>query len=322
MTEKLKPMLANAIDIEEVTKKAKGYVMEPKLDGVRCLMNGNQIWTRQGKPLELKLPWLAARFNELFGSDVVLDGEIGYWKNQEHPSPTSIWQGLKYTGKVMDFNKTMRVIGSGPDEAIRKVQENLPDPLMFCAFDVLFAEGFTTNMPDKERRELLKQLFAENVVDSSEPFTIIDRYPEFDNAYLQHIFSLGGEGIMLKNPDAEYQLGKRPARHWYKIKAFKTADVFITGFDPGQGKYEGQVGALHLSAYNAQNSEIVLVGKCSGFTDDLRIKMTQDFDAYRFKTIEVKYFGRVGLDQGGLRHPQFVRFRPDKDSIYCTVQDL
>lgn len=311
-------MLANAIAINEIPNKCANYVMEPKLDGVRVMMNGNRIWTRTGKPLEDKLPWLAARFNELFGPDVVLDGEIGYWKIPEGTDEPHLMRG-----KVMDFNKTMRIIGSGPEEAIRKTQENLPDQLVFCAFDILFMNGFTTNMPDKDRHSLLIDLFKQSWSATQwEPFTVVDRMPEFDDVYLQHIFSLGGEGVMLKNPEAKYQLGKRPARHWYKIKAFKTADVFITDFLPGTGKYEGQIGALILSAYDALTSSIHVVGKCSGFTDELRQQMTNNFEQYKFKVIEVKYFGRVGIGEEGLRHPQFVRFRPDKDSVYCTIQDL
>jgi DNA ligase-1 len=121
---------------------------------------------------------------------------------------------------------------------------------------------------------------------------------------------MGGEGVMLKNPDGHYMPGHRGANGWYKLKKFDTLDAYIVGFDPGEGKYEGLIGAIVWETVDGMQ------GRCSGMTDDQRIHMTAHaaIIVRERKVIEVKYFG---LTAGTPRHPQFLRYRPDKFWTEC-----
>lgn len=120
----------------------------------------------------------------------------------------------------------------------------------------------------------------------------------------------GGEGAILKNPLAPYRTGltrnERPTQTWYKIKKFDTVDVQITGFQAGQGKYTGLIGAIVFV-----NPVTGIIGKCSGMTDEQRIDFTQRSKAGNMfgDWMEIRYFG---LTVGTPRHPQFVRLRPDR----------
>jgi len=72
------PMLANKYDAAKVAKIGFSYVFsQPKLDGMRCIVNADGMWTRKGKSIdscphifEALKPW----FEE--DPDLILDGEL------------------------------------------------------------------------------------------------------------------------------------------------------------------------------------------------------------------------------------------------------
>ena len=86
-----------------------------------------------------------------------------------------------------------------------------------------------------------------------------------------------------------------------KIKAEETLDLYVTGWEPGTGKYEGMIGALIV------NHKGVPVNVGSGLSDTLR---QEDPAEIVGRMIEVEYH-EVTPD-GSLRHPRFKRFRDDK----------
>ena len=68
---------------------------------------------------------------------------------------------------------------------------------------------------------------------------------------------------------------------------------------------------------DGKSQAILLVGECSGFDDELREKMSNNSEFKRLHVIEVKC-NEIFKDTGRLRHPRFLRFRPDKDISECT----
>lgn len=98
---------------------------------------------------------------------------------------------------------------------------------------------------------------------------------------------------------------------WWKIKVEDSMDVIVTGVNPGQGKYEGQVGALVVAVYrNGRKTDIATV---SGMTDDERLAFTRKPPLGQ--VIEIKFQERTA--GGRLRHPRFIRLRPDKPAKEC-----
>ena len=67
-----------------------------------------------------------------------------------------------------------------------------------------------------------------------------DRAHLFDE--LARIEALGGEGVMLRQPDSPYVAGRSPTL--LKIKRFKDAEARVVGHEPGRGRHKGRLGAL------------------------------------------------------------------------------
>lgn len=134
------------------------------------------------------------------------------------------------------------------------------------------------------------------------PFARMEPYdPTTD--YHNLAMQAGIEGFILKEAND---------RGWYKIKTERTVDCVVVDVQEGKGKYAGEVGALVVAL------EGDVIANVSGMTDDARWEMTENSPIG--KVVEVKY-QYVG-DGGRLRHPRFIRFRPDKSVHECTKEQL
>lgn len=309
MSDQYLPMLACALNIDKVGKYA-GYKMEVKLDGVRCIASRDAtgkitMISRQGKEMHQKLPHLVSQLETIPGIWTI-DGELGY-------CDTFITDGIGQARKAMpvglDFNATMRVIGSSPPEAKGKQKRNINQgmsPIKYIVFDILHKGNYSLIATHQlERwRELGLLLKRSDDLYDIEQSTIM---PGWDEAFYFQLVSVGGEGVMLKNPIAPYYPNKRRANTWYKVKASEEFDGVIIGYDKGQGKYEGAIGALVVRDSTGREVRV------SGMTDSVRWSMTENFENYMHKHVEIKHFGRIGENKDGYRHPQFVRMRPDLD---------
>jgi len=313
------PMLANAVDIEDARDKFRHYYMEPKLDGVRCIVEKRgDIVTMSSRSSKTNLaelvPHIASALRQCNG-DFILDGELGFSVEAFAPGvdlshPLGDYSTLTNLWPIINFNATMRVLGSGREIAAYKHSEysELLGAMKLFVFDVLDPRLADEQLPLHMRWEELLLWWVRHEETVCPDIHRIRSSVEFDEpTYVSYVES-GGEGVMLKNPKGLYVSGKRPARNWLKVKKFDTIDVRIMGYEAGKGKYEGQIGALIFG--DGTN----VVGRCSGMDDAFRYDLTSRFDYYKGKWMEIRYFGLVGVDKGGLRHPQFVRMRPDLDT--------
>jgi ATP-dependent DNA ligase len=302
------PMLAVPLEVglpkhANQWAKVQGWRMEPKLDGIRCVLingpEGVQAFTRTKHDITARLPVELIDAARELPLGTVLDGELGYLQTSVEFQHT-LWP-------ILDYNRTSRVTGSGPEVAQTKIRENAQEGhfLVFWAFDILRSwYDLCTDVKLYTRRELL-----EAWVDESPMIYVVDQRTGWDEWMYESYVAAGGEGVMLKNPDALYYPGVRTTQVWYKVKKFDTVDCIVTGFKPGQGKYDGQIGALLCRT--PQGVEIA----CSGMTDEQRLDFTAWFAMTKKgmvgEHIEIRFFGNVGKTGKGIRHPQFVRARPD-----------
>jgi len=319
----MKPMLANTLEIglekherQWARVMNEDYTMEPKLDGIRLLLSFDQhgrlfqAFTRSGRNVIDQVPALWKLECPELPAWTVLDCEFGYVIRPD----------------LIDFNQTMRVMGSGHAEAQRKAYEIKFLPTAHV-FDILMTgDRWTSGLPQGERREMIESLHAPKkswhgmrLTDSH----VVLGYEHFDAFYTTYV-NYGGEGVMLKNTMATYVQESRPTQTWYKVKKFATADVVITGFQEGQGKYKGQVGAVKFGFYERNNAlggggQLVECGQCSGMDDMTRLLITASQAALMHSVMEVRYFG---LTAGTMRHPQFLRLRQDKKMFECTPDQV
>jgi DNA ligase-1 len=115
---------------------------------------------------------------------------------------------------------------------------------------------------------------------------------------LPNLIKNGYEGIMLREPESPYEIGKR-VHHSIKVKVRKTVDLRCIGVEEGLGKCNG-IGALILQD---SDGRIVKVGSGLGYDTPSR---TMD---YVGKIIEIQY--EQILDT--YIQPTFICVRDDKD---------
>lgn len=309
----VEPMLARAAEESDlVTKDWAGWVLEPKHDGMRAIVArtalGVNIYSRTGKSQNGKCPHLEEAFMSL-PVGTVLDGEIAF--------VDSYVDVLGKPVPVVNFNKTMRIMGSGVEKAAARAVEI--GKVDFLIFDIYSYGG--TNLSDQEqglRFEWADRIDLPHVIHNP-------RYEDgFENTY-NSLISFGVEGAILKGVSGKYKAGAR-SKEWLKVKSAKTFDVVVSGFTEGQGKYEGQIGAIEFSAYMPDGT-LTYVGRCSGMTDEER----KSFTAMRDNEngfddpviIEVKANEMVGSGEYRTpRHPQYQHIRIDRTPESCLMEQF
>jgi ATP-dependent DNA ligase len=127
----------------------------------------------------------------------------------------------------------------------------------------------------------------------------INQYPTvWDSCVVHDSF----EGVVFRKSFGK--LGETILRE----KLVVTMDGIIIGFDIGDqiGKYKDTLGAVKVLL---RNGKVVRVG--GGFTDAMRDEIWGNQSGYLDKCCEVK--GNREFSSGSLRHPNFVRWREDKE---------
>lgn len=119
----------------------------------------------------------------------------------------------------------------------------------------------------------------------------------------EEVVGQGGEGIVLRNPDAPYEPGKRTT-NMTKIKKGVSYDLEVVGVYEGNGKYFDTLGGLQC---RFKNGEIL---KVSGMTDAER----DNWWKYPYLIIGkiVQIDAMAESSKGKLREPRFKGIRYDK----------
>jgi len=140
------------------------------------------------------------------------------------------------------------------------------------------------------------------------PYKIVNSLEE-GVEHFELLLSQGHEGTILKNFCALWEDNR--SKHLVKMKAEKDADLEIIGFNPGEGKFHGQVGSI----IGASSDRLVEVS-ISGFTDEVRRWITDNQNSLLSTIMTVLYNERIksktrtGVDS--LFLPRFAEFRSDK----------
>lgn len=293
----LVPQLCKTIKHPDLAKNWIGYTAEPKHDGMRALLvvdlEGNiDILSRTGHSQLGKFPHLEVWLSKEPSLGLILDGELA------HISRTEAVFGADVP--VVDFNKTMRVCGSQPSEAVRK--QMIDGRISFIAFDILQQAGQDlTVLEQRLRRTILVSLLQ-----ALEPTSHVILNPEWYvpsqlPKLCERIEVVGCEGLILKNQAATYTPGGRPNKVWYKVKKRIEFDVVVIGYTPGAGKYSGQIGAIVFGAVDSKGV-VQQVAKCSGMTDSERREITEHQTEYRGRVFVVSCNDLVG--SGKYRTPR------------------
>lgn len=226
----------------------------------------------------------------------VFDGELIH-KNRDYAIPDN-----------ENFRLTCSIVNSDAPEK--------PD-IELVLFDMLSVTEFNTGESKhgyKQRLERLKRIQAtidklglENVRIAPVFYEGNGVDQEIIDHYLDWTSDMKLEGLMLIR-DEKYKC-KRHAGI-LKVKRFLFSDVRIIGYEEGEGKHAGRLGAFII---NFKGNE-VNVG--SGYTDAEREEFWANRDSYIGQILEVKYKEETKNKKDNkisLQFPTFSRMRPDKD---------
>jgi DNA ligase-1 len=122
-------------------------------------------------------------------------------------------------------------------------------------------------------------------------------------AYYQECRRLGLEGVVTKRPGHLFTTGRN--QDWQKMKEVSSMDLKIVGFEEGEGKYVGTLGAVVVELPDGQTTNVG-----TGFSDDDRGIIWENQRTYLGEIMEVQYHEKTLA--GNLRHPRYYRMRPDK----------
>ena len=287
---------------------------EFKYDGIRAQVhksNGEvRVYSRRLEDVTANFPEVVAAFVRATG-EFILDGEAVPFAGGR-PLPFQLLQ--RRLRRMEDF-----------EEARKNA------PITYFAFDILYLDGReVVDSPLAGRRRLLKR-----VLDGT-PARMAETSDVTTEAEIQDAFrrsrDLGYEGLVVKDPESTYAMGKRGSG-WVKLKEeLDTLDVVIVAAEYGHGKRAGVISDYTFAVRDGD--DLKTVGKAySGLTDEEIDEMTR-----KLKGITTKDFGyrrqvkpeivvEVAFDSvqrsdrhdGGyaLRFPRIKRIRTDK-----TVADI
>lgn len=303
----ISPMLAAKGDALTILRlyHDKNWVAERKLDGGRYVLyirdDGNRLFSRKESVVTKTLVEKTENVPHITGTDpksldgTVLDGEI--------------------TVPNADFGGVISVMVSSPAEAAQRAKEGLR--ARYNVFDCPVYKGRDiTGLPLRERREYVEKAVAEL---GNPDIVAIEQRMTGKQEWYQEIVESGGEGIILKDLDGRYYPGQRGSG-WIKVKKHRTYDVIVTGFEDTDSetfRAKGWIGAVKFGVYDA--GTLREIGRTSGMTQAVRDDMSKNPKKYLGQVMEVE--GQEVL-RDGIRHPRFVRMRPDANPRECTWEKV
>lgn len=212
------------------------WVAERKYDGFRYLIkkeNGKvSVLSRNasvetGLPVDKteNVPHLVELFQDRIPDGSVIDGEI-------------------ITHENCESHEVTRIMGCDPDKAVARQQEE--GWVKFVAFDILYWRGKDlTGFKYYERRKALEKVMKE-FISPTQYVLLAPVYTSDKEEIYEQIVKGGGEGVVLKNLHAPYEMSldpkktKKPKDTWVKVKKYKTFDVVVMGFTDSTREYSGK----------------------------------------------------------------------------------
>ncbi len=239
----------------------KDWWISEKLDGVRAYWDGKQFLSRQGN-IYLAPDWFTAGL-------------------PAHPLDGELWLDRK------QFQRTISIVR-------RQDRNEQWKSIRYVVFDApAITEPFETRI--EALTDLLKSC-------ANQYTSLHEQYRCRDLAHLKEelarVESLGGEGLMLRQPGSKYVIGRSGTL--LKVKTFYDAEAEVIGHQAGMGRHKGRLGALLVRL--ADGTEFA-VG--TGFSDAQRNAPPPVGSQITFRYQELS-------DAGVPRFPSFVGLRNDE----------
>lgn len=264
------PMLAQKY---EDRKKEIIYPIysQPKLDGVRCVINSEGMWTRNGKPI-LSVPHIFEEVKFLFKiyPDLVLDGEL-------------------YCDKfAQDFNKIISLV-----RKTKPTPQDIVDGKVveFWIYDfVLEDEMEEHNMPFYQRNAFLLNTIFIKIWDNEKegtkctyvPTFVLNSEEQIEKQFEKYI-EQGYEGQILRAAHGLYE--NKRSKNLLKHKTWQDDEFEILDVLEGKGSREGTIGKMRFQTKEGNEFHSNLK-----MDHDTLAEMWLQKETYIGKKATIKYF--------------------------------
>jgi DNA ligase-1 len=262
-----------------------GY-SQPKLDGIRCIMDKYGMWTRAGKAL-VSAPHIHDAFSNFFEQypDVIFDGEL-------------------YADKLVDdFQKIISLA-----RQTKPTQEDLDESAKYLELHVYDLPSFDGRFG--KRNASLRAIYdsfndhQKSVMKlvSTAGITTEDEMDELYADYMEN----GYEGQIIRTDDTKYE--NKRSKQLLKRKVFTDAEFELVDIVEGRGNWAGYAKSMVIRLKNGTTQSTGLRGT-QAFTKEL----LENKDKYIGGDVTVRYI-RLTND-GKLFHPVTV-------AVYGSKRDI
>ena len=276
--------------LTEKTKVKFPCIVQTKMDGMRFnahVVNGTAAFcSRAGKELAFEGLPIEADFQKL--PDGVYDGEL-LVANCDRKTGNGI---------LTKFQK-----GTGTSVLGRDIHAKVWDRIPVADF----VKGVCSTGYIERFRILGGALKATrpNTIILVQTWLEVSDMEEAQTIYKEQL-AKGEEGVILKDPKGPWE--DKRVKHQVKMKAELEADLKVTGFLPGAGKFEGKIGSLLVESADAK----VKTAVGTGLNDEER---SWDPSVFIGQIVSVKYNALIEDKKTGQKSlflPVFVEIRDDK----------
>ena len=292
-----KPMLAYPVSDKPIDYNNTVF-MQPKLDGVRCLIQSEDVEYHEpntGKLIKAQAVKAYSRTGkEWLNIDHILESLIPFFE----ANPDVILDGELYNHALRDdFEKIISCVRKTKPTPIDRIESR--KLVQFHCYDFV-----DETMPFVDRAHILPDLLgAEQAKPLPYGVKLVETTPVHDkeDAKLYHewILERGYEGSILRTNEV-YKCG----RSWSlrKFKDFHDAEAIITDWVEGKGKRKGTIGKF--MAIDADGNEFGMP-----VMDNFKKLQTmfKDMQSWVGKEATFTYFERTKA--GSYRHPLFKAIR-------------
>lgn len=217
--------------------------------------------------------------------------------------------GTVLDGEIISPNRDVRELlryGGNPETARQAMLQI--GKCTYQAFDILYYGSHDIRRhPYKDRHKIINTVLKMVGNPYVQRPKIILGSQRSLTEYYSHVINHGGEGVILKDLTAPYGEG------WWKLKKCQTYDFVIFGFtisDSADFRSKGWIGAIEFGLYNEEGM-LIKTGQTSGMTFEEREEFSKNQKKYIGKVIEI---AGQDMHDGVVRHPRFLRLRPDLNS--------
>ena len=285
MTKHFKPMLAHKFDNKRVDW-SKPVFIQPKLDGIRCIMTADGCYSRNGKKFMNVQHLHTKAIKDLFKVNplLVIDGELYNHDLRDNFE------------KIVSLVRKQKPTSDDRKEARKLIQYHVYDFVMAYKGKLDLIESDMNRYEKRMHQLVCSDMYGKHIrYVPARGVHSLDKAKEIHNDFLQQ----GYEGSILRL-DGPYKCGR--SYDLMKFKDFSDTEAKIVSWVEGKGKRRGTIGKFIAVDSDGVRFGMPVMDKFEYLKKNF--KAMQDWVG---KTATFTYFERTRA--GSYRHPLFKAIR-------------